>query len=741
MKLNLLAVSLLFVLAGSLNLQAQLCLEASYPFNGNANDATGNGYNGTINGATLTTDRFGNPNSAYEFDGTNDWINTNSTFDYTNRTVSVWFTAESLDGSGINGRAVLNMDGNLTNGVCLVHIDDYQIRSRGGGNPSNFFSDSIRANTWHHFVAVREPATTYYYLDGNPIGSSASGNVNSASTPYGFMTIGTDRTRSRAWFDGKIDDIKIFDCALDSAEVRNLYDDESMPPPAGPCLVAAYPFDGDASDTTGNGNNGTVNGATPTIDRFGNANSAYYFDGVDDYINTNSAFDYSDRTVSVWFTAHDLSGSGINGNAIFNMDGFMNNGLCLAAVDDYRIRSKGGGNTNNFYSDSILRNTWYHFSAVRDGNTTYYYLNGQQIGSDASGTANSASTPYGLFVIGTDRTRSRGFFEGKIDDIKIWNCVLDSMEIRQLFEDEEGPTLPSNGCLRAAYPFDGNAVDSTGNGFDGTVFGATSTVDRFGNANSAYNFDGSNDYISTNSVFDYEERTVSVWFAADELTGSGTGGNSILNMDGFLANGLCLAAIDDYQIRSKGGGNISNFYSDSIMAKEWYQLVMVRESDSTKYYLNGMMIGGQLSDNANSLTTPHGFMVVGTDRTRSRGFFDGLIDDLKVWECAFTSEQVTNLYNEEKVPETSIGPDLADEGFFSIYPNPSSGAFTIELGEAYRNSQAKLSVFNSIGQIVETVETSGSEKLISINLENENGTYFVKMETSTSIQIEQVIIF
>ena len=50
-------------------------------------------------------------------------------------------------------------------------------------------------------------------------------------------------------------------------------------------LVGWWPFNGNANDESGNGNNGTVNGATLTADRFGNANSAYSFDGVDDYIN------------------------------------------------------------------------------------------------------------------------------------------------------------------------------------------------------------------------------------------------------------------------------------------------------------------------------------------------------------------------------------------------------------------------------------------------------------------------
>jgi hypothetical protein len=50
-------------------------------------------------------------------------------------------------------------------------------------------------------------------------------------------------------------------------------------------LIAYYPFDGNAADMTGNGNNGTVFGAALTADRFGNPNSAYKFDGINDYID------------------------------------------------------------------------------------------------------------------------------------------------------------------------------------------------------------------------------------------------------------------------------------------------------------------------------------------------------------------------------------------------------------------------------------------------------------------------
>jgi hypothetical protein len=64
---------------------------AYYPFNGNANDAVGTN-NGTVNGATLTTDRFGNVNSAYSFDGVDDFIGLNYNFGpFTELTVSAWY--------------------------------------------------------------------------------------------------------------------------------------------------------------------------------------------------------------------------------------------------------------------------------------------------------------------------------------------------------------------------------------------------------------------------------------------------------------------------------------------------------------------------------------------------------------------------------------------------------------------------------------------------------------------------
>ena len=80
-------------------------LIAHYPFNGNANDESTNSNHGTVNGATLSTDRFGNVNSAYDFDGTNDYISIPGKaewdFGLNSFSISVWFKQINVGGFNI----------------------------------------------------------------------------------------------------------------------------------------------------------------------------------------------------------------------------------------------------------------------------------------------------------------------------------------------------------------------------------------------------------------------------------------------------------------------------------------------------------------------------------------------------------------------------------------------------------------------------------------------------------------
>ena len=93
-----LGISVLIPLSASANLDTGLV--AHYPFNGSADDASGYGNTATVYGATLTADRFGNPNSAYLFNGISAYIQTPVNSNYKPISFSVWFRPDSLAATG-----------------------------------------------------------------------------------------------------------------------------------------------------------------------------------------------------------------------------------------------------------------------------------------------------------------------------------------------------------------------------------------------------------------------------------------------------------------------------------------------------------------------------------------------------------------------------------------------------------------------------------------------------------------
>ncbi|MEI6421895.1 MAG: FG-GAP-like repeat-containing protein, partial [Lentisphaerota bacterium] len=249
-------------------------LVAYYPFNGNANDESGNGNNGTVNGATLTDNRFGNANSAYSFDGTNDFISIPhaANLSLTTFTINAWIYDTSNDETvheillkgnypynyGINTGLAGKFGGTFDSGGVYKEVVTNKTYAR---------------NKWHYVTFSHDGTTGKIYMDGVLDNSFACGNIRTNSYP---VTIGS-YAGSNYFFKGAIDDIRIYSRALSDLEITQLYQSESQD------LVAYYPFNGNANDESGNGNNGTVNGATLIADRFENANSAYSFNGNSTY--------------------------------------------------------------------------------------------------------------------------------------------------------------------------------------------------------------------------------------------------------------------------------------------------------------------------------------------------------------------------------------------------------------------------------------------------------------------------
>lgn len=199
-------------------------LVAYYPFSGNANDVSGNGYNGTNNGATLTTDRFGNTNSAYSFNGTNNYITLGSSFTSGSspKSFSVWFYVNSATYSWI-----LSGGAATTNGQAFgLYYDEsrylgnlpHKLIFHGNGLNYDYGFGEIEFQSWNNVVITYDGTSVSSYLNGAFIGSSNK----TLNTLNSLVRIGS-RSNNTAYLNGKIDDIGIWNRAITPSEITNLY--------------------------------------------------------------------------------------------------------------------------------------------------------------------------------------------------------------------------------------------------------------------------------------------------------------------------------------------------------------------------------------------------------------------------------------------------------------------------------------------------------------------------------------
>lgn len=202
-------------------------LVAWYPFNGNANDESGNENNGNVIGATLTTDRKGNANKAYSFSGSQQYINTPINSGFTNQiTLCAWFkTANNNYGGIICSRTALNLANCLTTdntGKSSLSLSD--------GNTSHINSTSLvgtnsglNNDTWHFIVGSYDGSTLKLYTDGN---FQAQNTFTFSIIINADFKIGwDDLVGYNRFFKGKIDDIRIYNRALTETEIQQLYNE------------------------------------------------------------------------------------------------------------------------------------------------------------------------------------------------------------------------------------------------------------------------------------------------------------------------------------------------------------------------------------------------------------------------------------------------------------------------------------------------------------------------------------
>lgn len=304
--------------------------------------------------------------------------------------------------------------------------------------------------------------------------------------------------------------------------------------------------------------------------------------------------------------------------------------------------------------------------------------------------------------------------------------------------------LTSN--LKVCMPFNGNASDVSGSGNNGTVSGATLTTDRFGNNSSAYQFNGTSNFISIanfTNIAPTNELTISMWAKAD-----GTSTNCLFMLSPDAPSDRCVGCaqyagtmIWDYGDIGTGGRTMISITSDAV---NWHHYVYIVSQSGNKkqMYMDGVL----KSNDPYALTCNnknHPFYIgAGNDGGTPIGNirFHGKIDDICIYNRALNSNEVSALYNGTSVCFTVGMDELSNISSGMFYPTVSENGTYTYSGEL--NKLISVEIFTIDGKSIKSfskLDISESQGKFNLNILS-NGIYFVKLIKAEGTFTQKIII-
>ncbi len=330
---------------------------------------------------------------------------------------------------------------------------NFQVNDSGDADATHSASVTTFTTTgWHHFAVLFAEALDFYpmiYIDGHLDcdGTSSCGDtgfihyIDSVDTNLAFR-IGAESDGGNP-FDGKLDDIRVYGNALSAEEVKKLYNTTAPAQPVDTGLVGYWTFDGpDIQGTTvidrsGKGNNGTLTGTTKTIGKLGQALS---FNGSSDYVDAgdiNATDGVSKLSVSVWIYDANPTALAPIVSKYSSIDGNWN--FRTGGSNDYMIFAFDFSNYGYTYDYAHEASIWEHWVAVFDGTQTgnsnrlKIYKNGELNVAGFGGTIPATTFSDSNAVRIGSRPDGSYYWNGKIDDVRVYTRALSASEVLYLF--------------------------------------------------------------------------------------------------------------------------------------------------------------------------------------------------------------------------------------------------------------------------------------------------------------------
>ncbi len=526
-------------------------------------------------------------------------------------------------------------------------LQNYNLSFDSGYRPSEI------GTKWTHLVLVFDKSANRVkaYVNGvkqtNEYDISAvTGTVSNSSN----LTVGT----MYGWqSDGLVDDIRMYNRALSASEAASIYKNgqTTRKQVSNSGLVGYWSFNEGsglvASDSSGNGNIASVNSATWTDGKKGRALS---FNGSSSYVSSPTISITNNITASAWVYSTNFSQNGFivgKNNVNEQWELFFEGPL---------LRWRGGApTTDTTYCTAPANSQWHHVVATQSGTDASLYIDGVLCDT---GTVTAIANGSGTIDIG--RFNGGYYFNGKIDDVRLYNRVLSATEIANLYKQNETKLNSSQNSkltngLVGLWSFNGTdisgttAYDRSSNTNNGTIYGATNTAGKVGQGLS---FDGTDDYvfIADNSALSPPSAfSLSAWF---KWNGQRFAPATSKDWATILAKGaygsgeytilfLRSTDTDNNIIGLYINGTLINSWNSTTVSTDWHQVSASYDGATSKIYLDGVEIDSDpystaITDTANDLR-------IGQS---SGGYpFGGLIDEVRVYNRALSAAEMKQLYN------------------------------------------------------------------------------------------------
>jgi len=614
------------------------------------NTYTGNGSTQSIEGKIGT---------AAQFNGSSSIItNTNQVIPNGASSISFWYNSSGATGvQYIIGSGVAT----ASKGITVAYTGSTGIFSviilKGvSALAANFSGTTSYSNTdWHNVSVTWDGTTTAnaikLYVNGS---LEAEGTSDASSASIGdYTTFGIGGVNGGGFAEGKIDQVRIFDKALSSSEVTTLYGENNTSTTKSTTdifddgsAVALYEFEEGAKDTGGVsgyiGAGGIFNGSSSYIDLGGSAPF-----GDRDDVKSISGWVKANSTSNVWL--YSVSGTADSVDWFYVAYRPASNAIFVYR----RIDTSNKALTSATITPD---NNWHHIVAQLTATKVEIYLDGTKLTTTNTNEGSGSNTSwisYGAYggtiksMIGKSRQNTPSYTDGYIDQMRFFNKALSLNEVTTLYEETSASATKSttdifdDGSGVALYELEGNAND-TGKG---AIDSGQSAV-----------FDGSSSKIQLPSGVSVatgnNDFTLSTWVYLDTMPSNFA--SVITTQDNYY---FYILIASDGSVRTYNQTVQVDSSSGVITTGQWYNIVATLDSTSGKnVYVNGTNVATSTNtSNCNSYPTGHNAVgYYSNNGSNFQYYLDGKIDQVRIYDTALSSGDVTNLYNESSVPTANL---------------------------------------------------------------------------------------